>query len=202
MSVTCLQPHLALPINNSTDAALLSLRAGNETDRLFYRDDSFVHSRVYWARGNGWAFSALVAAIEHTPPGGPHRAEYIAIFKQHAAEILKTMDADGAGSWWHASLICGDCLEYPWPETTGSASFAYGMAWGINNGLLPAATYLPAVHTAWKWLEGTALHADGRVGNCQPGGGAPENNFNETSTSQFCVGLFLLATSQVSIAFK
>jgi hypothetical protein len=33
-----------------------------------------------------------------------------------------------------------------------------------------------------------ALHADGRVGNCQPGGGAPENNFDENSTSNFCVG--------------
>jgi rhamnogalacturonyl hydrolase YesR len=121
----------------------------NATDRLFYRDDSFVHSRVYWARGNGWAISALIAAIEHSSPTAPHRAEYIAVFKQHAAKLLETQDSDGSGGFWHASLLNGS--GYPVPETTGTASFAYALAWGVNNGLLPAKNYLPALHTTWSW---------------------------------------------------
>jgi rhamnogalacturonyl hydrolase YesR len=27
----------------------------NTTDHLFYRDDRFVHTQIYWGRGNGWA---------------------------------------------------------------------------------------------------------------------------------------------------
>ena len=50
----------------------------------------------------------------------------------------------------------------------------------------------------WKWLFKSALHSDGFVGNCQPGGGSPENNFGKNSTSNFCTGQFLLAASQVS----
>ena len=84
------------------------------------------------------------------------------------------------------------------PETTGTASFAYAIAWGINNGVLRAEQYQPAVSKAWDWLTAVALHEDGRVGNCQPGGGQPENNFGSNSTSDFCVGQFLLASSQVS----
>ena len=61
-----------------------------------------------------------------------------------------------------------------------------------------AATYTPAVEKAWAWLSTTALHSDGRVGNCQPGGGAPANNFDANSTSNFCVGQMLLAASEVS----
>lgn len=84
------------------------------------------------------------------------------------------------------------------PETTGTASFAYALAWGINRGILSADEYQPAVLKAWGWLTSVALHEDGRVGNCQPGGGSPENNFGANSTSDFCVGQFLLASSQVS----
>ena len=61
-----------------------------------------------------------------------------------------------------------------------------------------AATYTPAVEKAWAWLSTTALHSDGRVGNCQPGGGAPANNYDANSTSNFCVGQMLLAASEVS----
>ena len=91
-----------------------------------------------------------------------------------------------------------NATSYPVPETTATASFTYGLAWGVNNGVLPAARYLPAVIKAWGWLRSIALHEDGGVGNCQPGGGAPENNYNVSTTSNFCVGQFLLAASQVA----
>ena len=61
----------------------------NASDRLFYRDDSFIFSRVYWGRGNGWAIMALVAAIEHGGDVDPHRAAYLAIYRQLAAELLQ-----------------------------------------------------------------------------------------------------------------
>ena len=162
----------------------------NTTDSLFYRNGPRDH--VYWARGNGWAISALVSAIEHGLHD-PYRARYIDIYKLQAAELKAIQGADGA---WFSSLLDGK--GYPVPETTGTANFAYALAWGVNAKLLPAAEYLPVVEKAWAWLSTTALHPNGFVGNCQPGGGSPENNFGSNSTSNFCVGQFLLAASQVS----
>ena len=99
---------------------------------------------------------------------------------------------DGA---WRASLL--DPSGYPTPETSGTAEFTFGIAWGINNGLLPAAEFTPVVASGWAWLAGTALHSNGLVGFCQPGGDQPENNFNSSSTTNFCVGQFLLAVGEV-----
>ena len=100
---------------------------------------------------------------------------------------------DGA---WRASLL--NPSDFPTPETSGTAEFVFGMAWGINTGLLPAMVYSPVVARAWSWLEGTALDKDsGLVGFCQPGGDEPENNFNSTSTTNFCVGQFMLAAGQM-----
>jgi hypothetical protein len=54
------------------------------------------------------------------------------------------------------------------------------------------------VRRAWAFLSGVSLQAgSGLVGFCQPGGGSPENNYNRSTTSSFCVGEFLLAASQI-----
>lgn len=61
----------------------------NASDRLFYRDDSFIFSRVYWGRGNGWAIMALVAAMEHDGGTDPHHLVYLTIYKELASELLQ-----------------------------------------------------------------------------------------------------------------
>ena len=180
----------------------------NTSDELFYRDDRFLGTQVYWSRGNGWAISAVVASLEWGVSADPHYEVYLGIFKQHAAKLKSIQYPDGA---WRSSLLnvtanggaCGwsggkgvPCN--PVPETTGTANFCYALAWGINSGILPSDDYLPVVTKAWAWLSQTALHADGFVGYCQPGGGSPENNFGSNSTNNFCIGQFLLASSQVS----
>eukprot|EP01047_Picozoa_sp_COSAG01_P056544 COSAG01_NODE_6425_length_3674_cov_4.169790_4_plen_91_part_00 len=82
---------------------------------------------------------------------------------------------------------------------TGTASFVYGIAFGINQGLLPASKFRPVVEQAWKFMSSTALQPSGLFGYCQPVGGSPEHNINATSTSDFCVGQFLLAATQMHI---
>jgi rhamnogalacturonyl hydrolase YesR len=181
----------------------------NLTDHLFYRDDRFLGTQVYWGRGNGWAIAALVSAMEFGPKGvDPHYGTYLDIFLKHAAKLKSTQFSDGA---WRSSMLNvtaggGACSWGKTPrdscdpvaETTGTANFCYGLAWGINAGLLPSTEYAPVVAKAWEWLSKTALHADGLVGNCQPGGASPENNFDTNTTNDFCVGPFLLAAGQVS----
>lgn len=95
---------------------------------------------------------------------------------------------------WHSSLA--DAAAYPNPETTGSSSFTFGIAYGVNTGILDRATYTPVVAAAWQGLSSVALQPGGLLGWCQPPGGSPGDETAQ-STSDFCVGLFLLAASEV-----
>ena len=99
---------------------------------LFYRDDRFLNTTTFWGRGNGWAIGALVAALEYTPAADPHRAVYAGLLSKQAAKLKSLQSPDGC---WRSSLL--NATGYPSPETTGSASFTYGIAYGINAGILP-----------------------------------------------------------------
>ena len=164
---------------------------------MFYRDNRFVGSGVFWGRGNGWAIGGLVAAIEHGATQrstDPHRAEYVHFFRELAASLLPSQQSDGS---WTPSLK--DATAYPHGETTGTAGIVYGLAFGINSGILDASAFAAAVRSGWSWLSRVALQPSGRVGYCQPSGGSPENNFNASSTSAYCIGDFLLAASEVAV---
>jgi hypothetical protein len=72
----------------------------------------------------------------------------------------------------------------------------------VNTGLLPAADYATTATKGWGCLVRPAplgaVAASGRLGWCQPGGASPNGNFDANSTSDFCVGVFLLAGSEVA----
>lgn len=80
-------------------------------------------------------------------------------------------------------------------ETSGTAFFAYGLQWGINNGFLNAGEYQPIVEKAWQYLITVALQPDGKIGYVQPIGekAIPGQVVDANSTSNFGVGAFLLA---------
>eukprot|EP01047_Picozoa_sp_COSAG01_P056545 COSAG01_NODE_6425_length_3674_cov_4.169790_5_plen_360_part_00 len=87
----------------------------NTSQHLFYRDDRYVHTEIYWGRGNGWAMGALVAAIQNGTHD-PHRDEYVSIFRLHATKLasIMTVDPKGRGGYWHSSLL--NATGYPTPE--------------------------------------------------------------------------------------
>ena len=78
----------------------------------------------------------------------------------------------------------------------GSALFTYAMAWAVRNGVLDKAVYTPIVYAAWAGLAGTSLQPNGLVGWCQPANGQPAGT-TQNSTSDFCVGNFLMAGAEV-----
>ena len=94
-----------------------------------------------------------------------------------------------------------DAAEFPSIETTGTTLFVYGLAWGVNNGLL-GAPHRAAAAAGWSCLSrptpAGAVAPDGRLGWCQPGGGSPQQNFGFNSTSDYCVGTFLLAGAELA----
>jgi rhamnogalacturonyl hydrolase YesR len=170
----------------------------SQRDSLFYRDppkwgQAYVPEGVYWSRGNGWAMGALVTALQFSGPADPHRAVYEGFFKRQAARLLRLQGARGC---WPVSLTRPEAD--PAPETTGTALFAYGMAWGVRAGVLDAAEYGPALDRAWGCLSGTSLQQSGLVGYCQPVGDRPGGGGGANATSSFCVGQFLLAASALA----
>jgi rhamnogalacturonyl hydrolase YesR len=107
-----------------------------------------------------------------------------------AARLIGLQGEDGL---WRASLL--DPAEYPAGETSSSGFFAFGLAWGINNGVLDAKTYLPAVKRAWRGLN-RALHPSGRLGWVQPIGNDPRS-VGADDTMEYGTGAFLLAASEI-----
>ena len=166
------------------------------TEGLFYRDSRFFNKttpsgkKVFWGRGNGWVYAGLVRVLEFLPPDYPSRPKYLKLYQEMSAAIVRAQPADGL---WRPSLLDPD--QVPQGETSGSGLFCYGLAWGVDHGLLDAAEYGPAVTRAWTALV-DKVSASGRIGAVQPIGFAPAG-FTDDSTGIYATGAFLLAGSEV-----
>ena len=165
-------------------------------DHLFFRDSSFFTksetngAKIFWSRGNGWVFAATVRMLQYLPMNHSDRPRFEQLFKDMAGKLLSLQQPDGM---WSASLL--DPEDYPMPEASGSALFTYGLAWGVNQGLLDRAKFEPAVRKAWPALVGW-VDADGKLTHIQPAGSQPVR-FAEDSTQPYGGGAFLLAGSEV-----
>jgi rhamnogalacturonyl hydrolase YesR len=147
--------------------------------------------KIFWSRGNGWVMGGLVRVLEDLPKDYSTRDFYVQNYKEMAAKIITLQQADGL---WRASLLDPD--SYPGGEASGTGFYCYALAWGINNGILDKAIYLPVVEKAWVGLNGL-IQPDGHVGWCQPIGADPKKNFNAESWEVYGTGAFLLAGSEV-----
>jgi rhamnogalacturonyl hydrolase YesR len=168
----------------------------NPQYHLYWRDSSYFSQKqkngkpIFWSRGNGWVMGAFVKVLEKMPKDYPSRPKYIAQYKEMADEIASIQGSDGS---WRTGLLAPE--EYDLPENSGSAFFAYSLAWGINQGILDRKKFEPVVQKAWAGLV-SHIYADGRLGCIQPIGAAP-GPFKPSSSYVFGVGGFLLAASEV-----
>ncbi|SEG67104.1 Rhamnogalacturonyl hydrolase YesR [Bryocella elongata] len=164
--------------------------------KLFYRDATYFGKHeangenIYWTRGNGWVLAGTANVLKAMPKNDPLRPKYEALFKDMAARIAELQQPDGL---WKPSLL--DPTHYPLPEISGSAFFAYGLTWGVNNGLLDRKTYGPVIEKAWAGML-QHVYADGRLGCIQPIGAAP-GAFTETSSYVYGVGAFLMTAEEL-----
>ncbi len=175
----------------------------NEKENLFARDLNYVWEytdkdvkeangeHVFWSRGNGWVMGGLVRILKELPKDYPQRDYYLTLYKKMAKRISGLQQSDGL---WRASLL--DPASYPGGEASGSGFYCYALAWGVNNGILDKATYLPVVQKAWKGLN-TLLTPEGYVGWVQPIGADPQKGFSPASWEVYGTGAFLLAGSEV-----
>ena len=132
------------------------------------------------------AGSSRVSPGSSPPSPRTIRAYYVALFQRMAARLLTLQRANG---YWPPSLL-GDPLTSA-DETSGTGFFVHGMAWGIKEGLLDRATYLPAVTKGWAALN-RAIQPDGRLGWVQQVSDRPEA-VAANDTQFYGTGAFLLA---------
>ncbi|MCG6190447.1 glycoside hydrolase family 88/105 protein [Maribellus maritimus] len=176
----------------------------NETDGLWWRDADFDPpykepngEDCYWSRGNGWVAAALVRVLQTIPEDEPHRDQYISDYKKMMEALISIQREDG---FWNASLH--DPTNFGGKELSGTALFVYGMAYGVNNGLLPREKYLPVLLKAWNAMAEESLHENGFLGYVQSTGKEPKDGQPVTYDKQpdfedYGLGCFLLAGTEV-----
>ncbi len=173
-------------------------------DHLWWRDKDFVPpykepngKDCYWSRGNGWVLAALVRTMDFLPEKSTYKKELISTYNQMVDALVKCQRKDG---FWNVSLL--DSTDFGGKEVSGTALFVYGIAWGINNGILNKKEYLPIVTKAWNGLVTESLHPNGFLGYVQGTGKQPKDSQpagydNVPNFEDFGLGCFLLAGSEI-----
>ncbi len=177
----------------------------NAKDGLWWRDKDFLPpykepngGHCYWSRGNGWVVAALVRVLSILPKSDTHYQEYLQDYQAMMKALLPLQRTDG---YWNASLI--DETNFGGKELTGSSLFIYGMAWGINQGILDKRKYMPAVIKSWNAFTKESVHSNGFLGFVQGTGKEPKEAQPVTydkvpDFEDFGLGCFLLAGAEVS----
>jgi rhamnogalacturonyl hydrolase YesR len=165
-------------------------------EHLFYRDSRFFQQRdargakIFWSRGNGWALAGLARMLEVLPADYPRRSRYEALLRDMAARLVTLQTP---GGYWPASLLADDRSQTP--ETSGTAFIVYGLAWGVNHGVLDRASYQRSIERGWDALA-RAVDAHGKLGWVQQVGVGPDSVRAE-DTQFYAAGALLLAGGQV-----
>ncbi len=164
---------------------------------LIYRDSRYFDMKsdngepVFWGRGNGWVFAALPLIIDELPDDHPSRARYVELYEKFATGLLRLQTDDG---YWPASLL--DPEKVKTPEVSGTGFITYGLAWGVNNGILSDKNSRQIVEKGWAALE-RAVNANGRVNWVQHVGKSPDP-VKKSDSQLYGVGAVLLAASEMA----
>jgi len=168
----------------------------DKEEHLYFRDSRFFNQletngkKTFWSRGNGWVFAGLARVLEKMPLNYPERTKFVKLFKEMAEKLISLQQPDGS---WHASLLNPEST--PSKETSGTGFFCFGLAWGINNGILEKEKYYPAVEKAWNAMV-ESVHDDGKLGFVQKVGDRPgETKLDDTEV--YGVGALLLAGTEL-----
>ena len=108
------------------------------TYHLYYRDKIYIGildpagKQIFWSRGNGWVMRMLARTLEYMPQDFPNRPRYVNQYRQLAAALAALQDPKNG--LWHADLL--DPADFPSRSISGSSLILFGMAWGVNNGIL------------------------------------------------------------------
>jgi len=192
----------------------------NAAEGLWWRDHDFNPpyttpngKNCYWSRGNGWVVAAYVRTMDELPAPAPfsstrskktepastdpyHYNDYKADFIAMCHALKQIQREDG---FWNCDL--GDPDNFGGPETSGTALFIYGMAWGVRKGYLSADEFMPTIVRGWQALA-SVVQANGYVGYIQGTGKEPKDSQPVSANGKldfedFGIGCWLLAATEV-----
>ena len=164
---------------------------------LFYRDFPVREKRsanslkVFWGRGNGWVLGGLPLVIRELPPHLKSRPLFVDLYREMCAKVKTLQREDGA---WGPNLLDGQDPDLP--EMSVTSLFCYALMWGVNEGLLDEADYLPTVKKAWSAMCRN-VSPDGALGWVQQAATGPAANYGVDSTALYAVGGYLLAATEI-----
>ncbi|MGM9552313.1 MAG: glycoside hydrolase family 88 protein [Clostridia bacterium] len=179
---------------------------------LFFRDAGYVYplkpnpghenEKNFWARGDGWVFAGLAKVLQDMPDDYEHYNDFLQTYLEMAPAIKACMRVDENGyGFWTQSMLQGYPTSASNPngyETSGTAFFTYGFAWGINSGVLDRDEYLETAVRAWNYLANIALQPDGMVGYTQYIGSNAVEAMGPRNNQNFGTGAYLLAGCEMS----
>lgn len=123
--------------------------------RLQKSDGFFYHltdNDIKWGRGNGWFASGMTEILQELDKSHEHYASIWKGYQKMMAGLLQYQIQEGkpgAGLWCQ---VIDNESEENWPESSGSAMFAFAMVTGIDKGWLDSNSYGPAARRAWLAL--------------------------------------------------
>ena len=174
----------------------------NKKEGLWWRDKDYVPpysepdgKQCYWSRGNGWVYAALVRCLNNVDKKDKVYKRLKNDFMLMSEALKNCQREDG---FWNPSLVS---TNYSMKETSGTALFLYGMAWGIQQGLLKEQVYRPVCDRAWEALARDAVHNDGFLGWMQgtgkdPSAGQPLSYDRVPDFEDYGTGCFLLGATE------
>ncbi|MGM0582460.1 MAG: glycoside hydrolase family 88/105 protein [Bacteroidota bacterium] len=168
---------------------------------LFFRDFNYLNKRddlgnpIFWSRGNGWVIGGLITILNTYPHRDKTYHKYLTLFKSMMNRLVTLQGDDGL---WRTNLLSPEI--YSNPETSGSAFFCYGLAWGVNEGILEETRYFNAVIKAWEGLL-DHINKDGKLGSAQAPARKPTEVDPENS-ELYATGAFLLAGKEIHRVVK
>ena len=126
-------------LERAADEMVYYLEQIQEPSGLFYHA---TNAPYYWARGNGWVAVGMAEMLKLLPDGHTDK-------ERIRESYVKMMDAlvrfqMSSGMW--SQLVDNHSV---WPESSGSAMFAYALITGVKNGWLEDEKYAVAARKGW-----------------------------------------------------
>ena len=141
--------------------------------------------KIFWSRGNGWAYAGLIQTMEQIGREHRHYAEYEKTFLEMTDALMKCRGKDG---FWRASLHDAD--EFPMIETSGTLLFLSSILKAVRLGVLDE-SYLAVFEESFDAMNEHAVFEDGTIGWVQGVAGSPGETLRE-GTRDYAVGYYLM----------
>ena len=132
----------------------------------------------------------IARILQYLPKDHGSYAKYVLVLQNMALALKECQSEIGL---WYPNLA--DAEATPFKETSGTSFFIYGLAYGVNSGLLDRNEFIPVIKKAWKAVC-NEISDEGKVQWGQRVGDRPVN-LSKDDSHEYVSGTFLLAASEM-----